>query len=223
MSELTYYYFNKAIGGYFECPTDEVRKFIPSHLQPVELRPGVGIFAVILFDFTESSVGAYHEAVTCFIVQPHVRDGEPMPHSAFFPITVATNTENSKDHANERWHLPGWIEVVDIDIQDSGDGFHGTVSDSEGNVIIRLVTKRSAEPSNPDHLYQSFMTENNEHYRVSVTVEGSTIEHEEGDGNLEMSPHPFLKGIDPDEIETEPFREIITENGRQVFESLIDL
>ena len=50
MTDLTYYQFSKAISGYFEYPTDEIRNILPSHLQPVELRPAVGIFTVIIFE-----------------------------------------------------------------------------------------------------------------------------------------------------------------------------
>lgn len=223
MSDLTYYGFKKAIGGYFEYPSAEIKKMLPSHLQPVELMPAVGIFSVIIFEFTDSSVGSYNEAVVSFMVQPFVNKGEPMPHAAFFPLTVATNTAASKNHANERWNLPGWSDMMDIQVNATENGYEGIVADLQNNTLLKLNVVKSVEAGNPNNIFQSFMEENDENYMVTITVEGSTIEHEEGDGGLVINPHDFFQGIDLDEIEKEPFREIIIEDGRQIFQPLIKL
>ena len=48
------------------------------------------------------------------IVPPLVKPGERLPKSAFYPYLVATTTKAARDHAIERWHLPHWMEDVEI-------------------------------------------------------------------------------------------------------------
>ena len=66
------------------------------------------------FDFTESTVGSYGEVVMSMIVAPLVKPGERLPKSAFYPYLVGTTTKAARDHAIERWHLPHWMEDVEM-------------------------------------------------------------------------------------------------------------
>src|SRR4030095_4006235 len=117
---LTRYGYRDAVSGFFEFPTDNAKKILPSHLEPVELHHGTSIFSMTAFDFTESMVGAYGEVVMSVIVAPLVKPGERLPKSAFYPYLVGTTTKAARDHAIERWHLPHWME--DVDIKFSRDG-----------------------------------------------------------------------------------------------------
>ena len=93
MSGLTRYGYTHAISGFFEFPTENARRILPSHLEPVELHHGTSIFSMTAFDFTESMVGAYGEVVMSVIVAPLVKPGERLPKSAFYPYLVATTTQ----------------------------------------------------------------------------------------------------------------------------------
>ena len=86
MPELTRYGYEHAISGFFEFPTENARRILPSHLEPVELHHGTSIFSMTAFDFTESLVGAYGEVVMSVIVSPLVKPGERLPKSAFYPV-----------------------------------------------------------------------------------------------------------------------------------------
>ena len=57
MPGLTRYGYRDAISGFFEFPTENARRILPAHLEPVELHHGTSIFAMTVFDFTESMVG----------------------------------------------------------------------------------------------------------------------------------------------------------------------
>ena len=91
--ELTRYGYRDAISGFFEFPTDNARRILPRGLEPVELHHGTSIFAMTVFDFDESEVGAYGEVVDAVIVSPLVKPGGRLPKSAFYPYQVAHHHE----------------------------------------------------------------------------------------------------------------------------------
>ena len=123
--ELTRYGYEHAISGFFEFPTENARRILPSHLEPVELHHGTSIFSMTAFDFTESMVGPYGEVVMSVIVSPLVKPGERLPKSAFYPYLVGTTTKAARDHAIERWHLPHWMEDVEMSLRAGGGPHHG--------------------------------------------------------------------------------------------------
>src|SRR4029453_1887278 len=114
MPGLTRYGYANAISGFFEFPPENARRLLPRPPEPAELRPGTSIFSMTAFDFTESMVGPYGEVVMSVIVAPLVKPGERLPKAAFYPYLVATTTKAARDHAIERWHLPHWMEDVEI-------------------------------------------------------------------------------------------------------------
>src|SRR5262249_5912116 len=121
MSELTRYGYRDAMSGFFEFPTENARRILPPSLEPVEGHHGTSVFALTAVDFTQSMVGAYGEVVMAVVVAPLVKPGQPFPKSAMYPYLVATTTKAARDHAIERWHLPHWMDDVDIQFDRQGD------------------------------------------------------------------------------------------------------
>jgi hypothetical protein len=83
---LTRYRYRFAIGGFCEFPTENARRILPKHLEPVELHHGTSILSVTAFEFTETEVGAYGEIVMAVMVPPllpvpgrHHHEGRPGP------------------------------------------------------------------------------------------------------------------------------------------------
>ena len=141
---LTRYGYRDAISGFFEFPTDNARRILPSGLEPVELHHGTSIFSLTVFDFTESEVGAYGEAVMSVIVAPLVKPGERLPKSAFYPYLVATTTKAARDHAIERWHLPHWMEDVDIGFEREGNRLTAKVA-ADGAPVAEMTIGTSSK------------------------------------------------------------------------------
>ncbi|MFN8091359.1 MAG: hypothetical protein U0599_03875 [Vicinamibacteria bacterium] len=71
------------------------------------------ILAVTVFDFDESG-GEYGEVVYAVIVPARPRRARTRK-SAFFPWQVATTTKAAREHAIGRWHLPHWMDDVEIE------------------------------------------------------------------------------------------------------------
>jgi Acetoacetate decarboxylase (ADC) len=217
----TRYGYSNAISGFFEFPTENARRILPPHLEPVELHHGTSIFSMTAFDFTESEVGAYGEAVMSVIVSPLVKPGERLPKSAFYPYLVATTTKAARDHAIERWHLPHWMEDVEMSFTRDGSRINAKVSADGAPVAELTISDYSWNPVS--HLYQSFMKNDNGAYLANIVMEGDQSEHEEETGLLVLSDHPFNRDLVISEVYEIPFREIWMRSGAQTFDPLIQL
>ena len=156
------------------------------------------------------------------IVSPLVKPGEKLPKSAFYPYLVATTTKAARDHAIERWHLPHWMEDVDIEF-DRGPGSHHPRSvKADGAPVADLtITDYSWNPVS--HLYQSFMKDGEGAYLAKITMEGPQSEHEEETGRLRLYDHPFNKELSIADVYEVPFRELWMRDGLQTFQPLIQL
>lgn len=69
---------------------------------------------ITVFDFVESEAGPYGEVVISLVVIPWASRDQELPHSAFFPIFLATTTYASRAHASERWKLPEYEHRVEV-------------------------------------------------------------------------------------------------------------
>lgn len=223
MSEInyTYYGFDYCVGAYFEMPTSEARKVLPPHLQPLEKQHERSIFAITAFHFNESEVGAYDEVVLAVIVPPLVEPGKPLPKAAMFPFMVATSTEASREHAIAKWHLPHIMKDLQVHAEEGDGRLEVKVRDEGAPVMDFVITAHEAHPAR--NLYNVFTVGPEDRYKVNIYMEAPHSEHEEETGELVLYDHPFLKGLDPAEIESIPFREEWYRKGLQTFEELESL
>jgi hypothetical protein len=222
MPELTRYRFREAMSGFFEFPTENARRILPPNLEPVELHHGSSIFSMTVFDFTESMVGAYGEVVMAVIVAPLVKPGHPFPKSAFYPYQVATTTRAAREHAIQRWHLPHWMEDVEIEF-DRGQKGRITAHVKADGAPVADMTIHEYAWSPVSHLYQSFMKDGEAAYFAQVTMEGQHSEHEDEKGSIRLHDHPFNKVLSIPDIYETPFREQWMRDGLQTFQPLVQL
>ncbi len=216
--ELTRYGFADAVSAFFEMPTADAHKLLPAHLQPLEVQHTRSILAITAFVFTESMVGEYNEIVLSIIVPPRVQPGLPLPKAAFFPFIVGTTTDASREHAIGRWHLPHYMKVLDIRMNARGDRMEVEVVDEERPVLEMVVTSHAFEPVR--HLYNSFMVNEDDRYKVNIYMEGPHAEHEEERGALVLHEHPMTAGLTLNDVATYAFREQWMRSGMQTFEEM---
>ena len=218
---LIRYGFSHAISGFFEFPTENARALVPKGIEPAELHHGSSILSVTVFDFTESMVGAYREAVFSVAVMPLVKPGERLPKAALFPYVVPTTTEASREHAISTWHLPHWMEDVEIDLSPSDQRMEARVR-AGGTLVAELcVVDHSWQTVR--HLYQSFMRDSDENYLANIWMEGQQSEHEEESGYLRLHEHPFQGSLALPDVADVPFREVWMRDGMQTFEPLVSI
>ena len=217
----TRYSFKNAINGFFEFPTENARRILPSHLEPVEPHHGTSVLAMTAFDFDKSEVGPYGEVVMATVVAPLVKPGARLPKAAMYPYRVATTTQAAREHAIERWHLPHWMEDVAIEWTNGGRGMAAKVS-TEGEPVAELqITDHSWAPVS--QLFQAFMKDEQAAYLANMIFDGQQSEHEDEKGRLVLHDHPFHRELAISEVYEVPFREMWMKSGVQTFDPLITL
>jgi hypothetical protein len=216
--EYTRYGFAQAVAAFFEMPTADARKLLPPHLQPLEIQHTRSILAITAFEFTESIVGSYNEIVLSIIVPPRVEVGQLLPKSAFFPFIVGTTTDSSREHAIERWHLPHYMKALDIRLHPEDDIMEVTVADDGMKILDMTVTSHQFAPVRD--LYNSFMVDGEDHYKVNIYMEGPHAEHEEERGSLTLYEHAMTEGLTRTDVSSDAFREQWLRGGLQTFEEL---
>ncbi len=209
------YFFKDAIGGFFEFPTENARQLLPDDLQPIEPRHGTSVLSVLAFDFVESPIGPYGELILSILVSPLIDAETPMPRSAFYAFKVGTSTRESREHAIERWHLPHYMQDIDL-AWHHGDGQLTIEATDRGKPMVRL-TVTEHEWSKVEHRYQSFMQDDGGLYTANVIMAGEFSENEEERGAIQIRSHGMAELIHDWDIETTPFRELWMRNGVETF------
>ena len=216
--ELTEYGFKNAVGAFFEMPTSDARKILPSHLQPLEVQHERSILAITAFQFTESMVGEYDEVVLSVIVPPIMEAGRPLPKAAFFPFVVGVTTAASRAHAIERWHLPHYMADLQMEFTETDEELSVSIADGDQPVLDLKVTNFPGAPETV--LFNAFTINEGSRFKVNIFMEGPHTEHEEEAGSLTLYPHEMTGGLTIDDIPSIPFREQWFHGGRQTFEEL---
>ncbi len=212
------YHFRHAIGGFFEFPTANARKILPAHLHPVEPHHGQSVLSVMAFDFHDSMVGEYGELILSVLSMPRIEPGAPLPRSAFYPFLLGTTTKASREHAIERWHLPHFMENIDLSFKP--DGAEINIAAAYGGKPIIDMKITDYEWSKVNHRYQAFMHDAAGSYMSTIIMEADFSENEEERGEITIHPHAFNEAIDRDGVNTVPFRELWMRDGLQTFHPL---
>ncbi len=218
---ITRYGYRHAISGFFEFPTENAKRLLPPHLEPVEVHHGTSVFSLTAFDFTESMVGSYGELVVSVVVAPLIRGGERFPKSAFFPYLVATTTSAARQHAIERWHLPHFMEDVEMTFSHRQGELAVRVSAGGSPIAEMAITEHAPTPVS--HLYQCFIRNGAGSYLARITMEGEQSEHEDERGRLTLFEHPFHDRLAIEDVSDTPFREVWMRDGQQLFDPLLRL
>ena len=218
--DYTYYAYRMCVGAYFEIPTADARGLLPSHLEPLEVRHERSILAITAFHFTESMVGEYYEVVLAVVVPPIVEPGKPLPKAAFFPFMVGTSNEASREHAIERWHLPHYMEDLEITFDGEETGEVIVNVRDKGEPVLDL-TVTNFESDGARNVYSCFTVDEADRYKVNIYMEAPHAEHEEERGSLTLYEHPMTAGLTIEDVETYPFREEWYGPGLQTFEKLV--
>lgn len=215
---LTQYRFRQAVSAFFEMSRDAAKRALPAHLEPMEVKHSLGVFAITAFDFTGSEVGSYEELVLAVITPPVLGVGGEFPRSAFYPFVVGTSTEASRLHAIERWHLPHYMSDIRVEFEEK-DGQMKVHAHEKGRPILDLAVS-AHKWTKVNHLYQAFTVESPRRFKADIHMEGEFTEHEEESGEIVIHPHPMCEALLNADVASYPFRELWMKNGVQTFEEL---
>ena len=215
---LTRYGFKYAVSAFFEMSRDAAKRTLPAHLEAMEVKHSIGVFAVTAFDFIQSEVGQYEELVLAVITPPVLGAGGEFPRSAFYPFVVGTSTEASRLHAIERWHLPHYMGDIRVEFEEK-DGRMKVHAHEKGRPILDLDVS-AHKWTKVNHLYQAFTIDPPKRFKADIHMAGDFTEHEEETGSIEIHPHPMCEALLNADVASFPFRELWMKDGMQTFEEL---
>ena len=157
------------------------------------------------FDFSGSSVGEYGELVLSVPVAPRFVKGRPVTRAAFFPFLVGTTTKASRDHAIELWHLPHFMD--DIDIKFNVGEHEITVSAAHGGskILDMRITDYEREPV--EHYYQAFEHDKTGTYMATMAMNAQFSENEEERGSSRFTA-AFTRDWKSRRRNSTPFRDL---------------
>jgi hypothetical protein len=223
MRQVVQYQISNGINFIFGIPTEIARKYLPTGLEPVEANHGVSLIGITMFDFSESPVGPYRELVASLYVVPRMGIMEKHPHAAVCPIVVASSSREARDHAIDLWHLPHFMEDIDIEFSSApgGRSMRAIARCHRGQLIVELSTHQPGVAAPMYQLYQSFQGDASGSYVGIMDMRGSLREHEDGTGSVCLHPHRFFDNMDLSVIDTIPFREMWMQEGVETYHDLI--
>jgi hypothetical protein len=134
---------------------------------------------------------------------------------------VGTTTKAARDHAIGRWHLPHWMEDMDVAFEPSPGRLTARVGVGGEPVADLTVAEHSWQPVS--QVYQSFMKDDSGAYLARITMEGSQSEHEDEIGLIKLHEHAFNASLSISDIYERPFREQWMRDGMQTFDPLARL
>lgn len=212
------YQYRHAIGGFFEFPIEHARRLVPSTMSPIEMHHGQGILSVMVFDFNGSQVGEYGELVLSVPVAPRIIPGRPMPRASFFPFLVGTTTKAAREHAIELWHLPHFMEDIEVEFTVGEHDIRAAAAHGGAKILDMHITDYEWETV--EHHYQAFEQDATGTYMATMAMNAQFSENEEERGSIEIHQHAFTAGISSAGVNTTPFRELWMRDGFQTFQPL---
>ncbi len=212
---MTTSYFTTGISALFEMATSDAARILPSHLQPIEVRPQRSILNVTAFHFRDSPVGPHAELVLSVVVPPLAARGETYPKAGFFPFLSATTSAVSRRDREQRLRIPTYPHDIDVRFVERSDKLQVKVASLGDPVLDVTVTQH--EWYSTTHMIQSFMMDGERRLKADVQITGRYTMHEQEAGNIALFRHPITSALTLDEVSPYPFREHWLKEGYEVF------
>ena len=129
----------------WEIAIDAVEKILPARLEPVELRPGVGLISVGCLRYATGQFGAgspeFNEVVTAVQVQPDLSLKMPQPRFAFYTVAMWSDCADFVTHEARHTFTPT-SHAPSLRLAFSPDGL-GVEASAAGEPILSV---RSTAP-----------------------------------------------------------------------------
>ena len=182
----------------WEIDVEELERFVPRELTPVEVRPGIGLFSVATILYAPGNFGptsrAFFELVSVAHVQSDLSLTMPVPRFSMHAINVWSDSPDFVRQEGELLFTPTeLVPSLDIKFTELCDG--SETRDATGPII----TLRNTNP-NPkfthDEMWGQHYNDTQGLHRGIWEWDGMKCEHQvKGDAGR-LHPHAFWKGMD---------------------------
>lgn len=204
--------YNFALCTFFEIETEAIEHLVPKTLTPVEVVPGLSLFSLIAFNFPAGALGTlpeFQELILSLIVTPDLSRG--VPKSAMYIVSLGSTCQEHLDHCISYYKLPVYGRFTRATIE------HETHTVKYENDDGPILTMKNIHPnpkfSDGELYFQSFVKDAGDTYVSDIVMKGNLFEHQQAGKAGRLWPHPFFRGIDPDEAELVTFLQMLNEPG----------
>lgn len=189
-----------AISASFEVPVARVLPALPPLLQPMEVRPGVALLNLSIFNFTAQTYGLSApctEVVLNVHVIPNLSRALTLPRLSMFTLRLGASTREFIDSPFATDRYPCCPDPLDVRLD--RERVSAEVTDSRGRPVLRLAVP-SDVPRRYEHdrFYVQSSTFADGRLLMSGTLfEFSRGEHQRRDDSIGGPvAHPFFDGLD---------------------------
>jgi Acetoacetate decarboxylase (ADC) len=202
------YFDTTMVGAFFDAPLAGAEALLAgTGLVPAPLRKDRATWALVFFDYRDTSVGAYHEVGLAIFV---LREGERRPAFGLldmlrsprtrsigsYVVDLPVSTEIANAAGRELWGYPKF--VTDLPFRLRGRHFEGVVRDPEGKTeIVRLEGELGRGLPAPPFSLMTYTRLRGELLRTPIDVRGTTHVHQPGSVQIEIgsSTHPMAERL----------------------------
>ena len=148
-----------------------------------------------VFDFDESEVGEYGEVVYAVIVPPLVREDGGCPSRRSSRGRWPPPPKAAREHAIERWHLPHWMDDVEVELRAATRAGSPRRSKADGAPALEIDRHRPLLGAGLAPLPVVPAGRRRDATCANILFEGEKSEHEEETGRIVLHDHAFNKDI----------------------------
>ena len=186
----------------WEIAIDAVEKILPARLEPVELRPGVGLVSVGCLHFATGHFGAdspeFDELVTIVHVQPDLSLKMPQPRFAFYAVAVWSDCADFVAHEARHIFTPT-SHVPSLRLAFSPDGL-GVEASSAGGPILSVRSTAPLTQFTPCAFWGQHYNDTKGLHLGIWRWEGTRYEHmKRGDAGRPL-PHRHFADLDVSKV-----------------------
>jgi len=199
----------------WEIGMDAVEKILPTRLEPVDLRPGVGLLSIGCLRFAKGHFTAdapeFNEIVIVVHVQPDLSVAMPQPRFTFYAHSVVSDSVNFVDHEAREIFTPT-EHVPSLQLDFSPDGLGVRAWDEDGP-FLELRSTAPASAFTPALIWGQYYSQIGRLRHGIWNWQGTRFEHmQRGDPGKPM-PHPYFRGLDVSKVSS-CYRQMYAEPGR---------
>ena len=189
-----------AISASFEIPAGVVESLLPRRMQPLELRPGIGLLNLSVFHFPDPpGVGEpCTEIVFNVHVFPDLSRAPALPRMAMYTVRLAASSSSFLTSTIAVDHYPFFAEPLRTALGREAVTF--SAHDASGRPIVELRAAPGAVPYQRESFFvQSFTSNGGELLHGGNVFDFDKAESQTDlDGRCTLHPHPLLDPLDAD-------------------------
>jgi hypothetical protein len=183
-----------------EVTTAEADGLVPSHMVPVEVRPGVALMHIAALRFAPDNVGAgsapFGEVALMVLVEPNLAIDMPHPRLALHVVRVLSDSPGFVNHPRRRTLFTPTRLVADLAVDFAEDGMSVALRDARGP-IAQLRNAKNNPRFRPRQMWgQHFNDTQDVVHGGAWHWQGSLLEHQRRTGWGRLHEHPLFGGVD---------------------------